>query len=270
MQQTLAAVTYPANAQQQHGETMPRTIKLYRIESDGRRLAAGAIRANSQDDLAAHWQLFLATAAQGLYVVSLGTDWGMGPVRATAPRSEGRPVRGPSKPGAHRPWVPLWRVSRPTGWRRSRQPAWGQCLVPREAATRRDRHKALEEPEAASGAGSSSPCAVLPNRHSSGSLRVLVLAVAVSKKPYQHATNIGGPWASWPGSPGADGNGAGAPRMHSMMHLCLVRYTPIFCRPYTRGADRQPCAQDRTLAGEHEKSVSYAEQSQERLGSERR
>ena len=49
---------------------MPRTIKLYRIESDGRRLAAGAIRASSQDDLAAHWQLFLATARQGLYVAS--------------------------------------------------------------------------------------------------------------------------------------------------------------------------------------------------------
>jgi hypothetical protein len=57
---------------------MPRTVKLYRIESDGRRLAAGAIRASSQDDLAAHWQLFLVTARQGLYVanyrgVQLGT-----------------------------------------------------------------------------------------------------------------------------------------------------------------------------------------------------
>ena len=49
---------------------MPRTVKLYRIESDGRRLAAGAIRASSQDDLAAHWRLFLATARQGLYVAS--------------------------------------------------------------------------------------------------------------------------------------------------------------------------------------------------------
>jgi hypothetical protein len=63
-------------AQKRHWETMTRTIKLYRIESDGRRLAAGAIRASSQDDLAAHWQLFLAT--QGLYVanyrgVQLGT-----------------------------------------------------------------------------------------------------------------------------------------------------------------------------------------------------
>ena len=48
---------------------MPRTVRLYRIESDGRRLLAGAIRASSHD-LAAHWQLFLATARQGLYVAS--------------------------------------------------------------------------------------------------------------------------------------------------------------------------------------------------------
>ena len=57
---------------------MARTIKLYRVENDGRRLAAGAIRASSQDDLAARWALFLATAAHGLYVatyrgVQLGT-----------------------------------------------------------------------------------------------------------------------------------------------------------------------------------------------------
>ena len=57
---------------------MARTIKLYRIECDGRRLAAGAIRASSRDDLAVHWQLFLATATQGLYIatyrgVRLGT-----------------------------------------------------------------------------------------------------------------------------------------------------------------------------------------------------
>jgi hypothetical protein len=32
----------------------------------------------------------------------------------------------------------------------------------------------------------------------------------------------------------------GAPRMHSMMHLSLVRCTPIFCRPCTRGAIGSP------------------------------
>jgi hypothetical protein len=36
---------------------MARTIKLYRIENDGRRLAAGAIRATSPDDLTVRWQL---------------------------------------------------------------------------------------------------------------------------------------------------------------------------------------------------------------------
>jgi hypothetical protein len=59
-------------------EIMARTVKLYRIECDGRRIAAGAIRANSETDLVAHWQLFLATAVHGLYVatyrgVQLGT-----------------------------------------------------------------------------------------------------------------------------------------------------------------------------------------------------
>jgi hypothetical protein len=58
--------------------TMAKTIKIYRIESDGRRLAAGAFRASSEADLATPWQLFLATAAQGIYLatyrgVHLGT-----------------------------------------------------------------------------------------------------------------------------------------------------------------------------------------------------
>jgi hypothetical protein len=45
---------------------MPRTVS-----SIGSKVtAAGAIRASSQDDLAAHWQLSLATARQGLYVAS--------------------------------------------------------------------------------------------------------------------------------------------------------------------------------------------------------
>ena len=57
---------------------MARTIKLYRIEADGRRLAAGAIRASSPEHLDSQWRLFLATAAQGVYTacyrgVYLGT-----------------------------------------------------------------------------------------------------------------------------------------------------------------------------------------------------
>jgi hypothetical protein len=60
------------------GKPLARTIKVYRIENGERRLAAGAIRASSPDHLEAQWQLFLATAAQGLYVaayrgVQLGT-----------------------------------------------------------------------------------------------------------------------------------------------------------------------------------------------------
>jgi hypothetical protein len=31
--------------------------------------------------------------------------------------------------------------------------------------------------------------------------------------------------------------------------LIMVRYTPIFCRPYTRGADGQPCASNRSWDG---------------------
>ena len=31
-------------------------------------------------------------------------------------------------------------------------------------------------------------------------------------------------------------------KKHLVMHLSLVRFTPIFCRPYTRRADRQLCA----------------------------
>ena len=46
------------------------TVKLYRIEDDGRRLSAGSIRTSSQDDLALRWQLFLATAARGMYIAT--------------------------------------------------------------------------------------------------------------------------------------------------------------------------------------------------------
>ena len=63
-----------------------------------------------------------------------------------------------------------------------------------EIGTRRSRSL---KPRRTSGAGSSSPCAVLPNRHSSGSLRVLVLAAAVSKQPYQHATHAAGQYLSF-------------------------------------------------------------------------
>jgi len=58
---------------------MPRTIKVYRIADDGRRVAAGAFQATSEVDLSAKWQLHLATAADGLYVAThRGVQLGMG------------------------------------------------------------------------------------------------------------------------------------------------------------------------------------------------
>jgi len=58
---------------------MARTVKLFRIEDDGRRLAAGSINASSPAELVAKWQAFLATAETGVYVAryrgeSLGID----------------------------------------------------------------------------------------------------------------------------------------------------------------------------------------------------
>jgi hypothetical protein len=58
---------------------MARTVKVYRIADDGRRVAAGAFQASSESDLQAKWELHLATAVGGLYVathrgIQLGVD----------------------------------------------------------------------------------------------------------------------------------------------------------------------------------------------------
>jgi hypothetical protein len=45
-----------------------RTIRLYRLTDDGRRLPAGTIAAASPAELVAHWRAFLATAARGVYI----------------------------------------------------------------------------------------------------------------------------------------------------------------------------------------------------------
>jgi hypothetical protein len=45
-----------------------RTIRLYRINEDGRRLLAATIKAGSPAELVALWRAFLATAARGTYV----------------------------------------------------------------------------------------------------------------------------------------------------------------------------------------------------------
>jgi hypothetical protein len=56
-----------------------RTIRLYRIEDDGRRLLAGSIRASSPADLVLRWQLFLTTAARGMYIATYrGDQLGLG------------------------------------------------------------------------------------------------------------------------------------------------------------------------------------------------
>jgi hypothetical protein len=44
-----------------------RTIRLYRIEDDGRRLLAGTLEAGSPAELVTLWSVFLATASRGTY-----------------------------------------------------------------------------------------------------------------------------------------------------------------------------------------------------------
>jgi hypothetical protein len=44
-----------------------RTIRLYRITEDGRRLLAGTIEAGEPAELVVRWRAFLATAARGTY-----------------------------------------------------------------------------------------------------------------------------------------------------------------------------------------------------------
>lgn len=48
--------------------TRKRTIRLYRLTDDGRRLLAGTIAAGSPAELVAHWVAFLATATRGVYI----------------------------------------------------------------------------------------------------------------------------------------------------------------------------------------------------------
>jgi hypothetical protein len=69
---------------------MPRTIKLYRVSEDGRRVAAGAFQASSESDLQVKWELHLATAVSGLYVAThRGVQLGVG-LASDAVRHQGR------------------------------------------------------------------------------------------------------------------------------------------------------------------------------------
>ena len=70
---------------------MARTIKVYRIADDGRRLAAGAFPASSETDLQLKWQLHLATAAGGLYIAThRGVQLGIGLVSDAVRHDGGR------------------------------------------------------------------------------------------------------------------------------------------------------------------------------------
>jgi hypothetical protein len=70
---------------------MARTVKVYRLADDGRRIAAGAFRVNSESDLRAKWELHLATAAGGLYIaVHRGIQLGVG-LASDAMRPQGGP-----------------------------------------------------------------------------------------------------------------------------------------------------------------------------------
>ena len=44
-----------------------RTIKLWRLNEDGRKLCAGTIEAADPRELVVKWSLFLATAERGVY-----------------------------------------------------------------------------------------------------------------------------------------------------------------------------------------------------------
>jgi hypothetical protein len=44
-----------------------RSVRLYRLNEDGRKLAAGKIEASNPDELVGKWIAFLATAERGVY-----------------------------------------------------------------------------------------------------------------------------------------------------------------------------------------------------------
>ena len=68
-----------------------RTIKLYRVSDDGRRVAAGAFQATSESDLQLKWELHLVTAAQGLYIAThRGVQLGIGIASDTVRHQGGR------------------------------------------------------------------------------------------------------------------------------------------------------------------------------------
>ena len=60
-----------------------RTIKLWRLQDDGRKLFAGTIVAGSPAELVAMWAAFLVTAKRGVYFATYHVRWfGSGHLRA--------------------------------------------------------------------------------------------------------------------------------------------------------------------------------------------
>ena len=70
---------------------MARTIKLYRVSEEGRRLAAGGFQASSESDLQMKWELHLATAVSSLYIAThRGVQLGGPGLASDAVRHQGR------------------------------------------------------------------------------------------------------------------------------------------------------------------------------------
>ena len=69
---------------------MSRTVKLFRIADDGRRVASGAFKAASETELQLKWELHLATATSGLYIAThRGVQLGIGLAADGAQRNGG-------------------------------------------------------------------------------------------------------------------------------------------------------------------------------------
>ena len=71
-----------------------RTVKLWRLHEDGRKLFAGTIEAADPRELVLKWSAFLATAERGTYFATYrGSFVGPDPALANDDRSEARQTK---------------------------------------------------------------------------------------------------------------------------------------------------------------------------------
>ena len=70
-----------------------RTIKLWRLQDDGRKLFAGTIEAGSPAELVAMWSAFLVTAERGFYFATYRGSF-MGPETALESATGDRGLEG--------------------------------------------------------------------------------------------------------------------------------------------------------------------------------